>query len=126
MAEGLGWKLFEAASCSEALTLLQEERIPVVVCEQHLPDGNWRSLLEGIATLARRPKLIVASRLADDLLWVEVLKLGAYDLLALPYSEPEVRRVISRAWDCKRREEQDSIRVSTPAAPEVPRRAMPK
>jgi DNA-binding NarL/FixJ family response regulator len=98
MAEGFGWDLFESASCAEGMALLRRERIPVVICEQDLPDGNWRSLLEEITKLAYQPNLIVASRLADDRLWAEVLNLGAYDLLVLPYDDEEVHRVVSLAW----------------------------
>lgn len=104
MAQGFGWDLFESASCAEGMALLRRECIPVVVCAQDLPDGNWSSLLEEIAELPHQPNLIVASRLADDRLWAEVLNLGAYDLLVLPYYAPEVRRVVSLAWESKCRE----------------------
>lgn len=43
------------------------------------------------------PKLIVASRLADERLWAEVLNLGGYDLLVKPFVADEVQRVVSLA-----------------------------
>ncbi len=46
-----------------------------------------------------RPVLIVASRLADDRLWAEVLNLGAFDLLlGEPFDREEVLRVTESAW----------------------------
>jgi hypothetical protein len=40
----------------------------------------------------------VASRLADDKLWVDVLNLGGSDVLALPFDHDEVIRSVSLAW----------------------------
>ena len=117
LVEGFGWHLFESASCAEGMALLRRERIRVVICEQDLPDGNWRSLLEEIAKLAYQPNLIVASRLADDRLWAEVLNLGAYDLLVLPYYAQEVRRVVSLAFDSKCREASGRTMARKPSRP---------
>jgi len=41
--------------------------------------------------------VIVASRLADERLWAEVLNLGGYDLLAKPFDRDELVRVIAMA-----------------------------
>jgi DNA-binding response OmpR family regulator len=35
--------------------------------------------------------------LADEYLWAEVLNLGGYDLLAKPFRDPEVKRVLAAA-----------------------------
>jgi hypothetical protein len=56
----------------EALTLLRNSSVRVVICERDLPDGTWRDMLDSMAGLNERPALIVASRLADDDLWLEV------------------------------------------------------
>jgi DNA-binding response OmpR family regulator len=45
------------------------------------------------------PDLIVASRLADEYLWAEVLNLGGYDVLAKPFNAEEVRRVVGLACE---------------------------
>jgi hypothetical protein len=41
--------------------------------------------------------LVVASRLADERLWAEVLNLGGHDVLAMPFDAHEVRRVMESA-----------------------------
>jgi len=46
---------------------------------------------------AAPPLLIVASRLADERLWAEVLNLGGYDVLLKPFEPAELRRVIGNA-----------------------------
>jgi FixJ family two-component response regulator len=81
--------------------LLQFERMRprVVVCERDLPDGSWKDILDMTMLLDSPPPLIVASRLADDYLWAEVLNLGGYDVLTKPLDESEVHRTVRLAWE---------------------------
>jgi len=92
-----GWTVYTAQTCREALQILSEKNISVVLCESSLPDGNWKDLLNGLAAFSCAPRLIVISRLADDALWAEVLNLGGYDVLAEPFDENEVARVVAGA-----------------------------
>ncbi len=80
-----------ANSCREARGHLSCDDNPVVICESSLPDGDWKDLLD------KTPRLIVTSPAADEALWAEVLNLGGYDVLAQPFDEQEVRRVVSGA-----------------------------
>jgi len=80
------------------MTVLQGNRIPIVLCERDLLPGTWKDMLIESALLPDPPLLIVTSRLADDYLWAEALNLGAYDVLAKPFDEGEVARVVSLAW----------------------------
>ena len=96
--KSLHWQVLAATSYAEADAILASQRIPIVVCDHELPDGNWRSLLQRSSHYREQPTLIVTSRLADDHLWAEVLNLGGYDVLSQPFDEHEVRRVITGAW----------------------------
>jgi DNA-binding response OmpR family regulator len=100
------WKVYRAFNCREALELLREHHIPVIICEQNLPDGNWKTLLEEVEAMPARPRLIVSSRLADHQLWGEVLNLGAYDVLPTPFDAREVFRVSFLAWHSSKYEVQ--------------------
>ena len=75
----------------EACGHLSNAGNPVVICEKSLPDGEWKDLL------GKTPRLIVTSHAADEALWAEVLNLGGYDVLAQPFDEQEVRRVVTMA-----------------------------
>ena len=55
-------------------------------------------MLREITRISHPPMLIVTSRTADDRLWAEALNLGAYDVLAKPFDQSEVTRVVSLAW----------------------------
>jgi DNA-binding NtrC family response regulator len=82
------WKLHEASNCCEALALLRDRSVPVLLCERDHADGNWEDLLNATARMPAPPSLIVFSRLADESLWTEVPNLGGFDVLMTPF-EPE-------------------------------------
>ncbi len=92
------WVLLEAGSCAEALSRLERCLVPVVLCDCTLPDGGWKDVLRATAALPHPPLLIVASRLADDRLWAEVIDAGGYDVLEKPFHHSELVRVVSLAW----------------------------
>jgi DNA-binding NtrC family response regulator len=91
------WRLYQATSYAEAISFLDLYFIPVVICEENLPDGTWRDLLAHGPSLPNPRKLIVASHFADGRLWAEALNLGAYDVLTMPFRAAEVFHS-SLAW----------------------------
>jgi DNA-binding response OmpR family regulator len=92
------WKLHEASDCCEAVALLRDQSVPVLLCERDHADGNWEDLLKATARLPAPPNLIVFSRLADESLWARVLNLGGFDVLMTPFEPEEVLRVTFSAW----------------------------
>ena len=74
-------KLYTAISVSEAIAILLDESIPVVICGGHMLGGDWRALWSSLRFLADRPNLIVSSAQADKLLWDEVHGLGGYTVV---------------------------------------------
>jgi len=92
------WRIHQARSYGEALSVLQHHPIAVVLCDAETADSGWKPMLAELERLPHSPLLIVTSRLADDSLWAEVLNLGGYDVLMKPFDRVEVLRVISLAW----------------------------
>jgi DNA-binding response OmpR family regulator len=91
----ISWDVLEAGCCDTAFHLLSAAPVAAVIADDTLPDGDWRHVLAHTLSRSHPAKLIVASRLADESLWAEVLNLGGYDLLAKPFDADEVRRVVS-------------------------------
>ena len=91
------WNLRPAGTFQEALTLLRENSVAVVICERDLPDGSWRDVMSALAPVEHAPHLIVTSRLADVSLWAEVLNLGGFDVISKPFYEKEVTWVMDSA-----------------------------
>jgi len=92
------WSLTTSRTLESAVATLQRSIIPIVLCEADLLRGTWREMLEESRNVSNPPLLIVTSRLADEHLWAEALNLGAYDVLAKPFDENEVVRIVSLAW----------------------------
>jgi len=86
-----------AGCCEEAFRRLSSCPVPVIITNDALPDGGWMRVLRHVQAQSPPPNLIVASRLADERLWAEVLNLGGYDVLIKPFVADEVRRVVSLA-----------------------------
>jgi DNA-binding NtrC family response regulator len=76
---------------------LRKEDYDVVLTEAALPDGNWLDVLHLVRETPREMKVVVTDPQADAHFWAQALNLGAYDLLAQPFYEPEVRRILSNA-----------------------------
>jgi DNA-binding NtrC family response regulator len=115
------WRIYHANDCRDALSFLGRNRVAVLVCEEDLPDGSWRDLLESISGGASTALLIVTSRHAGDSLWAEVLNLGGYDVLSKPFDRAEVTRIISLAWlhwkeEMERSQRRPVARVAAAAA----------
>jgi DNA-binding response OmpR family regulator len=93
-----GWKLRLTHTLGSALAVLRDRPIPVVIAERALPCGDWKDLFAALQLLPHHPLLIVTSRLADEYLWEQVLKLGGHDVLAKPFRAAEVHWVMESAW----------------------------
>ena len=87
------WKLHEASDCCQALALLRDQNVPVLLCERDHAEGNWEDLLNATTRQPFPPSLIVFSPLADESLWAKVLNLGGFDVLVTPFVPEEVLRI---------------------------------
>jgi DNA-binding response OmpR family regulator len=93
-----GWRIAWARTRAEVRSFLDSTPVRVVIAECDLPEGGgWRELLADLCARPEPPALVVTSRLADELLWAEVLNMGGYDVLAQPLDSEEVTRVVSAA-----------------------------
>jgi PleD family two-component response regulator len=81
----------------EAAEWLNSNRARVVICDNTLPDGDWRDLWEQVRGGPDAPVFIVSAQWIDARLWAEVLNVGAYDVLVEPYQDSEVSRILQHA-----------------------------
>jgi DNA-binding NtrC family response regulator len=98
LCPGFKWALKTGKNLDEALPILRNGRISVVLCDRDLNPGTWKDMVEALALLPDPPYLIVTSRHADERLWVEALNLGAFDVLQTPFNAVEVTRALGMAW----------------------------
>jgi DNA-binding NtrC family response regulator len=84
------------ADVQEARTAIRWHDPRIVVCEAQVREsGNWQELLEDAQ--AAQSLMLVVSRHADERLWAEVLNLGGFDVLTLPFDRDELGRALSSA-----------------------------
>lgn len=89
------WKLQRVGRPEEVSPFLEECPTPVIITD----DCSWRDVVASVACLGTTgPRVIVASRLADDPLWQEVLERGGYNVIRKPFEPAEVYWVVSNAW----------------------------
>jgi DNA-binding NtrC family response regulator len=106
MLHALPLKLEHVPSLDHARTRLRRQEYDVILTEAALPDGQWLDVLHLVRECPRETEVIVTDPQADARFWAEALNLGAYDLLAQPFYEPEVRRILYNA--CSRPPSQSS------------------
>lgn len=92
------WRLRRAMSYRQAVMILCQERMPVIISQCCLPDGSWKDILSQIADLPDAPRLIVASTEPVDYFCAEVINLGGYDVLTTPFDSHEVIWAVGCAW----------------------------
>lgn len=97
MLHALPMAMEHAGSLKQARIKLQQDDYDLVLTEAHLPDGTWLDTLHLVRESPHEPQVIVTDPQADGKFWSEALNLGAYDLLAQPFYEPEVRRILFNA-----------------------------
>ena len=91
------WNLRAVEALTLARPMIDELPAGVVITDSQLPDGCWQDVVLELRRQRLEPMLIVASRLADESLWAEVLNLGGYDVLATPLRATEVIRSLTLA-----------------------------
>jgi DNA-binding NtrC family response regulator len=97
MLENLPVSLDHVASVQQARTKLRQDDYCVILTEAVLPDGNWIDVLHLAREHPAEIEVVATSPHADARFWAEALNFGAYDVLAQPFDEPEVRRILHDA-----------------------------
>jgi DNA-binding NtrC family response regulator len=89
--------LDHAGSLQQARGQLQTATYDVIITEAHLTDGYWLDVLHIVREKADSAKIILTDRMAGVPLWVEALNCGIYDLIAQPFCDREVLRILANA-----------------------------
>ena len=90
----------EPLCCStlrEAVETLRKEPVGLVFCDKSLPDGTYRDLLTAARGLATRVRVVVTSHQADWDEYLEAMRLGAFDVIAVPCRPTDVEWMVIQA-----------------------------
>src|SRR6266567_2400862 len=78
------WTVYFAHTCGEAWDVLNEHRVPIVLCDRELPGAEWRDVIHMMVASTHPVYAILVSKVADGYLWNEVIRRGGHDLLVTP------------------------------------------
>ena len=102
LLEGEGFACAEAGSGTEALAMLQQEPMPLVISDLRMPQMDGATLLREIVARWPDTAVIVVTAVAEVESAVACLQLGALDYVAKPFHLDEVRARVMQALDKRR------------------------
>jgi len=84
-----------ANNMREVCALLAQHPVDAVFCEDCLPQGGFRQVLELTKATRSRVPLVVCSRLGELDQYLEAMHLGAFDFIVAPFRRDEVVFIIN-------------------------------
>jgi DNA-binding NtrC family response regulator len=94
---GMPLPLTHVRDLEQARATLKRGQFEVILTEAALKDGGWLDVLHMARQFSPNTEVIVTDALADGRFWAEALNMGAYDLVAQPFYDAEVRRILGNA-----------------------------
>ena len=92
------WAVHFADTCTQAWTVLNQRKAPIILCDRRLPGSDWRDVVYRMALSPHHACAILLSHVVDDYLWNEVIRVGGYDVLSTPLREDDLVRSVRLAW----------------------------
>jgi two-component system response regulator PilR (NtrC family) len=92
-----GYRVEAAATLTEALQRLDEQKFQAVITDMRLPDGLGMELVQRLAGQQRQERCIVMTAYGSAENAVEALKAGAFDYLTKPVDLKQFRNVVASA-----------------------------
>jgi DNA-binding NtrC family response regulator len=85
------------SSLSEAQSILVREPVCLVFCDYHLPDGDFRDVLQEVKRHARSVPVVVSNRMGGCHQFLSVLKSGAFDYIDCIWPRQELQQIVRQA-----------------------------
>ena len=102
LLEGEGFQCREAGSGVEALALLEQETVPLMISDLRMPEMDGVALLREVTVRWPETAVIVVTAVAEVESAVACLQMGALDYVAKPFHLDEVRARVTQALDKRR------------------------
>ena len=102
--DGLPINTFVASTVEQAREVLPKRAWEVIFCEESLPDGSYRTLLESAGTRGGKARFVVTLCDGDWDEYLEAMRLGATEVLKYPLQSIDVELALIRAARIKEKE----------------------
>jgi two-component system, NtrC family, response regulator AtoC len=96
IAQGLGFTCIEAGTGEEALALIEEQPVHIILTDLVMPRMSGLEFLERVRKVLPRAEIAVMTGHGSVETAVQAMKLGAYDYIAKPFSPIEELRLFLR------------------------------
>ena len=87
-------RIVRCSDPSNVLSAIGGTRVPVVICDT----DHWEETARKLRGIPEAASVILSTGSADDGRGGDAVKRGVYDVLAKPFRDSEVLRVINMAW----------------------------
>jgi len=94
-------ELLSAADAIEALKILSDEKVDLLVCDIKMPDITGIALLKKVKSVNPELPVIMITAYASTDEAIEAMKLGAFDYITKPFNIDELKVVVERALAVK-------------------------
>ena len=102
LMQGEGFQCFEAGSGTEALSLLERERVVLILSDLRMPGMDGKELLRQVRLRHPDVAMVMVTAVAEVEVAVEGLALGAMDYLTKPFQFEEVRARVAQVLEKRR------------------------
>lgn len=113
-----GYQALSAANGQEALTLLKEERVDLIVSDLHMPGMNGLDLLKKVREDSVSLPFIMVTAQGEINTAIEAMKAGAADYILRPFDLEVLEIAIAKALDVQRLQIENTYLKNT-AQPEI-------
>jgi len=115
---GMGFVPLAAGDVKEALTVLQQQPVEMLLLDLKLPGGGGLKLLSEVKTLYPEIGVVVMTAFATVSSAVEAMRIGAGDYLTKPFALEELTSVLTRSsrrlhFDIESRQLRERLRTQT-------------
>ena len=109
--EALSADVIVCSTRGQAEEVLSTQRVEIVFCDEHLPDGSYCDLIHSFDSDHRIPRVVVTTRTGEWELYFQATTKGAFDVIRSPWYATDVEMAVIRA-----RREQDHAAFSPAVA----------
>jgi DNA-binding NtrC family response regulator len=91
------WLLFWAHDADLAYELIRRHRIQIVIYDRNVNGEDWRTIVAHFAKIYPPVCTLLASEVADEYLWREVVHNKGFEVLTKPFDPEKVIRTVRYA-----------------------------
>lgn len=104
-----GYEVFEARAGNEALELIEQTALDVVITDVQMPGLSGMELLKRMTAMQSRPVTIVMTGYGTIQMGVEATKAGAHSFLEKPFSMEVLSGQVASALRAKRKDDENVV-----------------